>query len=343
MAQTQPTEMVLLQEETSSSTRPAGGCRRGDMGGKSNHQPQNDSSSAENLPSGLLLRGIRVTLDNNSMWKEFFRCRTEMIITKQGSRMFPYCRFRIVGLNPNRKYSLLMDIQPVDTHTYRWSERSWHVCGKAEHHTRTPPFAHPESPASGQHWMQNPISFYRLKLTSDVDDQGGNTVLCPNQRYLPRLHIAATDRPKDVKLSAAGVVTFTFPQTEFMAVTAYQNTRFTQLKVEYNPFAKGLKEEVGAKGFLKVNTKESAPEQNPLKKSLKSLLANHKPKSSKPAETHPENCPESRSDSFPESRPETRLEPKPPKLKDTPKPSKDRSTPCSKDQSAAKSPTEQTW
>lgn len=38
-------------------------------------------------------------------------------------------------------------------------------------------------------------------------------------------------------------MTFTFPQTEFMAVTTYQNFRITQLKINYNPFAKGFRED----------------------------------------------------------------------------------------------------
>ncbi|KAJ0063278.1 hypothetical protein NL108_015619, partial [Boleophthalmus pectinirostris] len=227
--------------------------------------------------------GIRVTLDNNSMWNEFHRCSTEMIVTKQGGRMFPYCRFRLSGLSPHKKYSLLMDLRPADAHRYRWGGRGWQVCGRAQSPVPTPPFAHPDSPASGQHWMQSPVSFYRLKLTSDADDRSGNAVLHLNQRYLPHLHVVQTDRAKDVKLSGPGVVTFTFPQTEFMAVSLYHNNRLTQLKVQYNPFSKGLKDEAAAKG-LKQNPTEPGPGQNPLKKSLKSLLANHKPKSSKPTE-----------------------------------------------------------
>lgn len=38
-------------------------------------------------------------------------------------------------------------------------------------------------------------------------------------------------------------ITFTFPQTEFMAVTTYQNFRITQLKINHNPFAKGFRED----------------------------------------------------------------------------------------------------
>ncbi|XP_062252885.1 MAX dimerization protein MGA a isoform X2 [Platichthys flesus] len=246
----------------------------------------------DNLSPDIICKGIRVTLDNNSMWNEFFRCKTEMILTKQGSRMFPYCRFRISGLQPSKKYCLVMDIQPLDNSRYKWTGKSWQVAGKAEGQVKSKPFAHPESPSAGQHWMQNPVSFYKLKLTNNISEQEGNTILHPMHRYSPRLHVVQTDKAaKDIKLNAPCVVTFSFPQTEFMAVTAYQNSRFAQLKVDYNPFAKGLKEDgsssLGLK--LKLNSGKdlnkaggtTTTEHRPVKESLKCLLANHKPRSSK--------------------------------------------------------------
>ena len=38
--------------------------------------------------------------------------------------------------------------------------------------------------------------------------------------------------------------TFTFPETQFTAVTAYQNQLITRLKIESNPFAKGFRDTV---------------------------------------------------------------------------------------------------
>lgn len=259
------------------------------------HLVGSDLQSA-NLSPHSICKGIRVTLDNNSMWNEFYRCKTEMILTKQGSRMFPYCRFRISGLQPSRKYVLIMDILPLDNSRYKWTGKSWHVAGKAECHVKSQPFAHPESPATGYHWMQNPVSFYKLKLTNNVADPEGNTVLRPMHRYTPRLHVVQTDKAaEDIKLPVSSAVTFTFPQTEFMAVAAYQNSQFSQLKVDYNPFTKGLKDD-GSSWGLKLKLKSgsdskdggtTASEQHPLRKSLKSLLANHKPRSSKPVELKP--------------------------------------------------------
>ncbi|XP_061762000.1 MAX dimerization protein MGA a isoform X2 [Nerophis ophidion] len=228
--------------------------------------------------------GIRVTLDNNNMWNEFFRCKTEMIVTKQGSRMFPYCRFRISGLQPSKKYVLMMDVQPLDRSHYTWTGTSWQVAGKAENHVTSLPFSHPESPSMGQQWMQNPVSFYKLKLTSNTADKDGNAIIYPMHRYIPRLHVVQTEKAaKDIKLNTSNVATFTFQQTEFMAVTAYQNSQFVQLKVDYNPFAKGLKDDPVGSWGLKLKSHQDGVAKNsehqPLKKNLKSLLANHKNRS----------------------------------------------------------------
>lgn len=35
---------------------------------------------------------------------------------------------------------------------------------------------------------------------------------------------------------------FEFPETEFIAVTAYQNDDVTQLKIDHNPFAKAFRD-----------------------------------------------------------------------------------------------------
>lgn len=250
-------------------------------------RPPSPNLQEENLSAESVCKGIRVTLDNNSMWNEFFRCQTEMILTKQGSRMFPYCRFRISGLQPSRKYVLLMDIQPLDSSRYKWTGRSWQAAGKAEHPVKSRPFPHPDSPCTGQRWMQTPVSFYKLKVTNNCTNQDGNIVLHPMHRYVPRLHVVQTDKAaKDIRLNGPGVITFVFAQTEFMAVTSYQNSQFAQLKVDYNPFMKGLKDEGNSWGLkLKPGKDEGqTEEQRPLTKSLKSLLANHKPRTTRAAE-----------------------------------------------------------
>uniref|UniRef100_A0A670HR00 T-box domain-containing protein n=1 Tax=Podarcis muralis TaxID=64176 RepID=A0A670HR00_PODMU len=194
------------------------------------------------LPADCTSGSITVTLDNNNMWNEFYYRGTEMILTKQGKRMFPYCRYWITGLDSKLKYILVMDISPVDNLRYKWNGHSWEPSWKAEPHVLGRVFIHPESPSTGRYWMHQPVSFYKLKLTNNTLDQEGHIILHSMHRYLPRLHLVPADRVTEViKLNGPDVHTFIFPQTEFFAVTAYQNIQMTQLKIDYNPFLKGFK------------------------------------------------------------------------------------------------------
>lgn len=59
-------------------------------------------------------------------------------------------------------------------------------------------------------------------------------------KYQPRFHIV---KQSDIlKLPWSEFKTFVFKETEFIAVTAYQNEKITQLKIDHNPFAKGFRD-----------------------------------------------------------------------------------------------------
>lgn len=53
-------------------------------------------------------------------------------------------------------------------------------------------------------------------------------------KYEPRVHLVR------VGSEQRHVVTYPFPETQFIAVTAYQNEEVTSLKIKYNPFAKAF-------------------------------------------------------------------------------------------------------
>lgn len=125
------------------------------------------------------------------------------------------------------------------------------MAGKAEPQPPCRTYIHPDSPASGSHWMKQSVSFLKLKLTNNTLDQHGHvspgssrgdqlrssrfskvllTLCCPLQiilhsmhRYHPRFHIVQADDLYSVRWSV--FQTFTFPETSFMAVTSYQNTK----------------------------------------------------------------------------------------------------------------------
>ncbi|XP_026520384.1 MAX gene-associated protein isoform X1 [Notechis scutatus] len=214
------------------------------------------------LPADCASGNITVMLDNNNMWNEFYHRSTEMILTKQGRRMFPYCRYWISGLESNLKYILVMDISPIDNFRYKWNGHSWEPSGKAEPHVLGRVFIHPESPSTGHYWMHQPVSFYKLKLTNNTLDQEGHIILHSMHRYLPRLHLVPAEKATEViQLNGPDVQTFTFPQTEFFAVTAYQNIQITQLKIDYNPFAKGFRED-GLSSRLQRDVKQNGSSEH---------------------------------------------------------------------------------
>nr|KAG5687370.1 hypothetical protein BaRGS_027258 [Batillaria attramentaria] len=82
------------------------------------------------------------------------------------------------------------------------------------------------------------------------------TILNSMHKYQPRFHLVRTD--DILKLPYSAFRTFVFKETEFIAVTAYQNEKvlmmmmmmmmsITQLKIDNNPFAKGFRDTGGGK------------------------------------------------------------------------------------------------
>ncbi|NWY16407.1 TBX10 factor, partial [Aphelocoma coerulescens] len=231
-------------------------------------------------------------LEMGSLWEEFNRLGTEMIVTKAGRwvpkrpgglpgqeggtpfphpslcrRMFPTFQVKLSGLDPLADYVLLMDFIPLDDKRYRWGRgdggrgldpgvlspsppcryafhsSSWLAAGRAEPAAPGRVHFHPDSPAKGAQWMRQIVSFDKLKLTNNLLDDNGHIILNSMHRYQPRFHVVFVDPRRDSERFAhQNFKSFSFPETQFMAVTAYQNHRITQLKIASNPFAKGFRD-----------------------------------------------------------------------------------------------------
>uniref|UniRef100_A0A8C5WFR0 Eomesodermin n=1 Tax=Leptobrachium leishanense TaxID=445787 RepID=A0A8C5WFR0_9ANUR len=212
--------------------------------------PAAGSSSGLNalgLPtSGAGIRA-QVFLCNRPLWLKFHRHQTEMIITKQGRRMFPFLSFNITGLNPSAHYNVFVEVILADPNHWRFQGGKWVTCGKADNNMQgNKVYVHPESPNTGAHWMRQEISFGKLKLTNNKGANNNNTqmiVLQSLHKYQPRLHIVEVSEEGVEDMNDSGKTqTFTFPENQFIAVTAYQNTDITQLKIDHNPFAKGFRD-----------------------------------------------------------------------------------------------------
>ncbi|KAK7907154.1 hypothetical protein WMY93_015766 [Mugilogobius chulae] len=108
-------------------------------------------------------------------------------------------------------------------------------------------YIHPDSPASGETWMRQVISFDKLKLTNNELDDQGHIILHSMHKYQPRVHVIRKEfgeelSPVRAVPSGEGTRTFSFPETVFTTVTAYQNQQITRLKIDRNPFAKGFRD-----------------------------------------------------------------------------------------------------
>ncbi|XP_063769364.1 T-box transcription factor TBX3 [Pseudophryne corroboree] len=182
----------------------------------------------------------KVHLEAKDLWEQFHKRGTEMVITKSGRRMFPPFKVRCTGLDKKAKYILLMDIVAADDCRYKFHNSRWMVAGKADPEMPKRMYIHPDSPATGEQWMSKVVTFHKLKLTNNISDKHGFTILNSMHKYQPRFHIV---RANDIlKLPYSTFRTYVFPETDFIAVTAYQNDKITQLKIDNNPFAKGFRD-----------------------------------------------------------------------------------------------------
>uniref|UniRef100_A0A3Q3JXA1 T-box domain-containing protein n=1 Tax=Monopterus albus TaxID=43700 RepID=A0A3Q3JXA1_MONAL len=187
------------------------------------------------------IENIKAVLHERELWKKFHEANTEMIITKAGRRMFPSYKVKVTRMNPKTKYILLIDIVPADDHRYKFCDNKWMIAGKAEPAMPGRLYVHPDSPATGAHWMRQLVSFQKLKLTNNHLDPFGHIILNSMHKYQPRLHIVKADENNAFGSKNTAYCTHVFHETAFISVTSYQNNKITQLKIENNPFAKGFR------------------------------------------------------------------------------------------------------
>ncbi|NXW65075.1 TBX3 factor, partial [Eurystomus gularis] len=164
----------------------------------------------------------KVHLEAKELWEQFHKRGTEMVITKSGSLCTPpgCSRARLFHrrLSPESSFHLEL-----------WkSFRQLKIRAHLGHHAaggETQPGTGPAQPD---------------RVQGARGSLHGSTILNSMHKYQPRFHIV---RANDIlKLPYSTFRTYVFPETEFIAVTAYQNDKITQLKIDNNPFAKGFRD-----------------------------------------------------------------------------------------------------
>ncbi|KAF7207105.1 T-box transcription factor TBX19-like [Nothobranchius furzeri] len=151
-------------------------------------------------------RELKVTLEDADLWRKFQHITNEMIVTKNGRRMFPVLKVSVSGLDPSSMYSFLLDFVPADTCRWKFVNGEWVAAGRG--------CSVGLKPGSGS-------CLFQIMLNS-------------LHKYEPQLHIVCVGSRHRL------VSNVSFKETQFIAVTAYQNEEITALKIKYNPFAKAF-------------------------------------------------------------------------------------------------------
>lgn len=84
----------------------------------SDHSNDNNKlRSSMSLTKSLdMERNVMITLDDRDLWCRFQNLTNEMIVTKNGRRMFPVVKISASGLDPAAMYTVLLEFLQIDSH-----------------------------------------------------------------------------------------------------------------------------------------------------------------------------------------------------------------------------------
>lgn len=201
--------------------------------------------------TAMTTRKYTMRLTEESLWSEFHLNHNEMIITKAGRSLFPLLRIcpqapkqddageSMLEVDPRLIYKVVVQVNPVDDMRWKWrggkwqpmlTSRSLQFAGE-DHHRNWCTYHHR---ISGIDIIRKGLQLERIKLTNRPVDGGQGHQCCiflqSFRRYIPVIKVISSTQEQFL----------CFPQTEFIAVTHYQNERITVLKKSYNPHAKGF-------------------------------------------------------------------------------------------------------
>jgi hypothetical protein len=205
---------------------------------------------------------LHARLVESELWYQFHCHQNEMIITKAGRCLFPLYRLAfhsdgserveedivVIEISPERHYRVAVTIESVDDNKWKYRQGRWtplltsRALGQCETAPRTVLF---QDRQLGSEILLNGLNFEKLKLTNRESNSPLSICLQSFHRYIPVTIISECEEPfLKQRIS--------FSETEFVAVTHYQNEQVTLLKKSYNPHAKGfvLSDEPSVRGTV---------------------------------------------------------------------------------------------
>ena len=138
--------------------------------------------------------------------------------------MFPTLKTTVSGLDPDKKYYILLDLMLADDCRYKFTGKEWTVAGKAEPQMPHRFFIHPNSPAIGSTWMKQDISFH-VNVTKNNLDKNGHIILTANHKFVARVHVVECSNLNELQLSPKK--SFILRDTMFFAMTKEQNRKIS--------------------------------------------------------------------------------------------------------------------
>lgn len=170
--------------------------------------------------------------------------------------MFPSIQLAVTGLERRARYCVLLEVEPASDRRHKYvgggvekscgNRRGWTSAGPAEPQPLIDRriYLHPDSPATGAHWMQHPLNFNKLKLTNNAVDPRDNVSIlflyrllmgkgewiftCKpwtksfQRRFNPKenvwrpLHLRDSQFPAEIKLKICGIATTCSKKTFFL-------------------------------------------------------------------------------------------------------------------------------
>jgi hypothetical protein len=68
---------------------------------------------------------VHVELEEGSLWNKFHRLTNEMIVTKNGRRMFPVIKTRVSGLEPSAFYEVQLEFKQIENNRFKYINGEW--------------------------------------------------------------------------------------------------------------------------------------------------------------------------------------------------------------------------
>jgi len=96
---------------------------------KINSDGSTNLANLSNLSKSLdMERNLMINLDDRELWCRFQNLTNEMIVTKNGRRMFPVVKITANGLDPAAMYTVLLEFVQIDSHRWKYVNGEWVSC-----------------------------------------------------------------------------------------------------------------------------------------------------------------------------------------------------------------------